>query len=135
VNIEHELVRLLDAWEQGDIDELDVLRESDGPLLEAESAAEAAGTFGRDGVVDERSPEGVLVEILQRLAFLYDSGAQVQDVPAMRAFLDSARRDPVAGWQSWSDYWAHVDTRSRATENMARLTRQGGGRTLPGQRP
>jgi|SRR5215831_1910626 len=93
------LLDLLRNWESGVFDETRV-------HAAAESLWEAAGDWPTYPKGDARS---IAIEVLSNLDTMNVGFIGREDIPAMRAFLETSPGDEIDAWKTWDAYWAKVD--------------------------
>jgi hypothetical protein len=97
------LLELLDRWESGVLDE---------PRLhmEAESLWDAGDQWP---TYPNEDPRSIAIDVLSNLETMNVGFIGRQDIPAIRAFLETPEGQELSGWKTWESYWATVDFTER----------------------
>src|SRR5688572_26386115 len=98
----HFTINLLNRWEVGELDELQLVNE-------AEHQLEMLG----HPQFEHHDVRSVAIDVLLNLEMLFAQWMTRHDIPAMREFLVFGLHDPVTAWQRWAAYWEMLDWEQR----------------------
>jgi hypothetical protein len=97
------LLELLDKWESGVLDEPQL-------HIEAEALWDAGDHWP---AYPNEDPRSIAIDVLSNLEILNVQFIGRQDIPAIRAFLETPEGQELTGWKTWELYWATVDFAER----------------------
>jgi hypothetical protein len=114
------LLTLLARWEEEHLDSAQV-------HIEAESLWDAEDCWP---TYPKQDPRCIAVEVLCNLDLMNAQLIGREDIPAIRAFLETPEGDESSGWDAWESYWSTIDfdARERARGEDAYYR---GGQTSP----
>lgn len=98
-----DLIETLDLWEQGDINDDEV-------MLFAEGLYDSGPGFP---FYPESDPRFVIVNVLDAFVMMYTNPTTKDDIPALRKSLEMCTTSPFEASQYLKEYWSRIDWDSR----------------------
>ena len=97
------LIKLLESWHSGVIDEREVHEQAERILEQAEGIPDYA----------ETDPRSIAMEVLVQLDILDHQLITTEDIPIIREFLATPFGKEAEAWVRWHQYWNILDLRTR----------------------
>lgn len=101
-----ELQALLDSWQASTVGEREVHER-------AETLLEEVGELPH---YPESDPRSIAQEVLLQLDMLNHQLITTEDIPAIKAFLETPSGQELQGWAAWKRYWKQLDIDARRQE-------------------
>jgi len=116
-NISETILNLLDQWEAGTINELEVLNESEKLYLQHYQGNE----------IPKSDYKSIPIEVLSHLEILHHQWIIKDDIPIIRTFLNTSDGNELEAWKNWEKYWNAIDldNRKEQIKNIELYTAKG----------
>ncbi len=100
------LLKILDDWQSGVIDERTVHREVEYIV----------DNLGQLPEYSKNSFESIVTEVLFLLDAINQHLFTKEDISAIQEFLLTPKGKEIIGWEQWKNYWENIDINLRKTE-------------------
>ena len=97
------LVKLLESWLSGVINEREVHEQAETIMEQAEGIPNYV----------ETDPRSIAMEVLVQLDILNHQLITTEDIPIIREFLATPAGKEAEAWVRWRQYWNTLDLRTR----------------------
>ena len=101
-----ELQALVESWQGGALSEREVHERAETMLDEV----------GELPHYPESDPRSIAAEVLLQLDVLNHQLITKEDIPAIKAFLETRPGQESSAWAEWRSYWMQLDLESRRQE-------------------
>lgn len=97
-NLRIELLKILCAWEEGGVSTEEVHHMAESWMIDQDCPE-----------LERNDPYSAVLEVVSQLDILNQQLITVEDVPAIKGFLQQAQIDLESAWLDWERYWESID--------------------------